>query len=131
MVALNRADFLTTWEKAEAVRAAADMGCPFTIADGMVLVAEGETPPFESIWVDRDTLDPLDNLGEWEIVGGYSCDHGWIMHPSQDIEGILAADILATDGTYVTMVVDTEPVDWDNWDPIDTWVGWALLKLDN
>ena len=115
--------------QSDRLREVTEFFCPFRIEGGWASVENDVMGPPEGIWVDRDTLDPLDNLGEWDIIGGYSFGNGWIMHPSQVLGGALEADILANDGTYCLVTVDAEPGDWD--EVQDTCVGWALLKLDN
>lgn len=97
---------------------------PFTVVDGFPFLAGIHGP--EGITVDRDTLEPLNLDSEWEIIGGYSADHSWIMHESQFIGGALAADLLANPGTYVVTTVDVEP-DPDDEDE-DTCAGWAILQ---
>lgn len=51
MGALNRADFLPTWEEAEAVRAAADMRVSRTTPNGLSIAHGGGYD-----WIDADVL---------------------------------------------------------------------------
>jgi hypothetical protein len=111
--------------QADRLRSVVEFNCPFTVINWFPFRAEGIYGP-EGVTVDRDTLEPLDLDSEWEIIGGYSADHSWIMHESQFIGGALAADLLANPGTYVVTTVDveTDPEDEDE----DTCAGWAILK---
>ena len=114
-----------TTEQATRLGRVADFYCPFTVVDKFPFRAEGIYGP-DGVTVDRDTLEPLNLDSEWEIIGGYSADHSWIMHESQFIGGSLAADLLANPGTYVLTPVDVEP-DPDDEDE-DTCAGWAILR---
>lgn len=70
----------------------------------------------------------LEDLGSWELLDGYSGQHGYsgpIMHNSEYIGGGMADDILSTPGVYVALVctwLDT-PEDEDNIE------GWAVARL--
>lgn len=69
----------------------------------------------------------------WELVNGYSGQHGYagpVMHPSEFIGGAMAAHVMETPGVYVAVIVDHYPdpeVDGD--EPDGDAVGWALLHM--
>lgn len=84
----------------------------------------------ESVW-DNETGLQMDD-DRWEAVsGGYTGQYGYngpVMHPSEQLSGRLAQDILDRPGMYVTVVVmqDTEFLEDDYAaEP----VGWAVLRL--
>ena len=129
MVALDRNGWdapTPTVAQTDRLRSVDEFYCPFRVEDGWASAEDDIMGPGEGIWVDRDTLEPTFDLGDWEIVCGYSCDHTWIMHESQFVGGALAADLLANDGIYCLVTVDVEPEDWEHVDE-DTCTGWAVL----
>lgn len=75
----------------------------------------------------------LDSPREWEMMNGYSGQHGYagpVMHDSEFIGGGMARDILETPGTYVALVSYYFPEDGEDDDDGETIIeGWAVARL--
>lgn len=67
--------------------------------------------------------------GGWEALTGFTGQHGYrgaVLHSSEYVGGGLADHILATPGTYVTVVVQVLPEDADGEE--GEVAGWAVLR---
>ncbi len=91
--------------------------------DVLVTTLDGQYVP-ESLPDDVDARELADIVAHdgWELVNGYSGQHGYrgpVMHASEYIGGRLAAHILATPGDYAVATV----YDLDTGEPS----GWVVL----
>lgn len=70
---------------------------------------------------------------EWELLDGYSGQHGYsgpVMHNSEFIGGGMARDILATPGTYVAIIAHWTGED-ESEDDVEGWAVARLIKDDD
>lgn len=101
---------------------------PVMVKDGEVLDAPNGIYAPELTWFEGDYDDSkLEAQAEkdgWELLRGYTGQQGYrgpIMHTSEFIGGGLEKDILAEDGVYVAVSVESENRD-------DQPVGWAVAR---
>lgn len=101
---------------------------PVTVKDGKVVDAPANVYAPELTWYEGDyddsDLESQANNSGWELLRGYTGQDGYngpIMHASEFIGGGLEKDILAEDGTYVAVSVESENRD-------DEPVGWAVAR---
>ncbi len=104
---------------------------PFRVnGDGTVdTFVDGDAP---TVYHDAEEDVIVDGAGDWTPLTGYTGQdsyHGAVMHPSEQLSGGLADDVLATPGVYVlTTVLDMEAAEDD---ALDSIIGWSILRSDN
>lgn len=95
-----------------------EFGIPFAITDEGDLDGDVSDPFIADVEVHVNDIDVLDRNGRswaapygWDTLRGYSGQHGYaeaIMHPSEQLAGHLARDILSTPGYYCLVQVSTD-----------------------
>ena len=111
-----------------------EFDCPFAItesgrvvqgAPGSIHTPRVEHDDFHDMLIDGV---PYRNNSHWEALTGYTGQYGYrgpVMHPSEQLAGGIASDVLETPGVYVVTAVECEPTD-DDPDPFPA--GWAILR---
>lgn len=99
--------------------------------DHVVRVNDDGTVAYEKDVYAPTLLDDELDSSAWEFfTTGYSIQYkysGPIMHPSEYIGGILAEDILANPGVYVSVIAYCSPD--ENEEDGDDVSGWAIVRL--
>lgn len=107
---------------------AVEFECPFTVtADGMVADPPAGVWAPDVYWYDGDPDAELEPgyADEWRFYSrGYTGQYGYagpVLHPSEQLAGGLARDMLEDPGVYVVCAVS------DPEDP-DALIGWCVLR---
>lgn len=97
------------------------------------VLEDGTVESIDNVFAPTLCDDEIVDSWRWELVDGYSGQHGYggpIMHDSEFLGGGMAIDVLMTPGIYVCLVsrYTTDP----NGEPCDDepyTEGWALARL--